>query len=151
MYLATRKKARQVLIRWLNEVTKGGSKRTLDQVARDSGIKPSRLRRVLRKDAKLQEEFLGPLDVEMRLAMKSAVERGLRVVLDEETPSSEVRLWMELLAKMTGGVFDARNRQPLVLLQQLVPDLPPQAKHIQTRVLNESPGDADLQKLTEGT
>lgn len=149
MYLVSRRNARRVLVRWLRRLGDGKSV-TLDKVAREEGFSPRKLRRVLRADPKLSEEFLGPLDLEAKLAMRTAVERGLDILTDEETPSTEIRLWTELFAKLLGGGFDARKSAPLLILQQLVPDLPPQARHIQAKVLEtKEDKDVSLESLTE--
>lgn len=149
MYLTAQRQARRVLVDWLKTLA-SGSPRSLHQVAAESGWKPAKLLRVLRKDPKLAEEFFTPLTVEMKAALATAVARGAAIAVSEDTPSQEVRLWAEFFAKHLGGLFQAKNHQPLLVLQQLIPNLPPPAKEIEVKVLSAEETAKSLSDLEAG-
>ncbi len=150
--MADQIKCRKVLIRWF-EALSGGDDVSLHQLAKDNNTSLQRLKIVLKKDEELKNAVLGGLTEEAKLGLTAALSRGFRYVQDTESDVKEVRQWAEFFAKFAGGGFDAKNRPPLLVLQQLLPqqllpDLPPTARSVQARVLEDDEGD-DYQKLTE--
>jgi len=133
VYLTTTIRARKALLAWLEALPA----RTLEEVAREHKFSVSGLRYVLGRDAKLQEEIFTGLDQQAKLGLVAAMHRGLDYVQAGDSDPKEIRQWAEFFARLTGGMFEAKNRQPLVVLQQLIPDLPPAARDIQVRVLSE--------------
>ena len=148
LYMADQMKARRVLIEWFRALAEG-QETNLHELAKANHTSLRRLKIVLKKDEALKDAVLGGLTQEAQLGLTAALARGFRYVQETESDVKEVRQWAEFFAKFSGGGFDAKNRPPVLILQQLLPDLPPTARSVQARVLDDDTGD-DYSKLTGG-
>jgi len=139
-----RQRALRALVEWMKDLDKG-SPADISTYAAKHRLGRRDLIRLLREDEHLRNEIFTPLATEAKLGLRMGVAAGLRAFLstDEEfggvaEASTAKRLWAEFFARLDGGGFEARKAAPPVLiLQQLIPDLPPQARTIQARVLEE--------------
>jgi len=149
MHLADRVRARKAIIRWLRSVTEAGATPIpLAKLAKEEGISFRRLTKILQEDERLQESVFGGMEQRAQLALMTAVSRGETYLHEEHVDPKEARQWAEFFARFIGGQFRARQGPSVVVLANLIPELPPAARHIQARVLEapEAPG-TTLQKL----
>lgn len=151
-----RQRAFRALIEWVRDLDKGNPA-DVTAYAEKHRLSKRDLLKVLREDETLRNEVFAPLAAEAEIGVRLGVVAGIKaLVASDETygsaadASTAKRLWAEFFARLNGGSFEARKAAPPVLiLQQLIPDLPPQARQIQARVLEE-PDPATLEEALNG-
>lgn len=147
-----RQRAYRALIEWVRDMDRGNPA-DVTAYAEKHRLSKRSLLKMIREDETLRNEVFAPIMVEAKIGVRLGVAAGLRaLVAQDETfgsgadASTAKRLWAEFFARLDGGGFEARKAAPPVLiLQQLIPDLPPQARAIQTVVL-EGPQPATLEE-----
>lgn len=139
-----RQRALRALVEWMRDLDRGNPC-DITAYAEKHRLSRRDIIRQLQEDEHLRKEIFAPLATEAKIGLRMGVAAGLRALMasDEDFESKEAgftsrRLWAEFFARLDGGGFEARKAAPPVLiLQQLIPDLPPQARVIQARVLEE--------------
>lgn len=151
-----RQRAFRALIEWVRDLDRG-QPADVTAYAEKHRLSKRDLLKVLREDETLRNEVFAPLAAEAKIGVRLGVAAGIRalVAADEDygsaaDASTAKRLWAEFFARLDGGGFEARKSAPPVLiLQQLIPDLPPQARQIQARVL-DGPQPESLEEALNG-
>lgn len=139
-----RQRALRALVEWMKDLDRG-QPADIASYAEKHRLSRRDLVNQLREDEYLRQQVFAPLATEAKLGLRMGVAAGLRALLAIDTEyestaeaSTSRRLWAEFFARLDGGGFEARKAAPpLLILQQLIPDLPPQARAIQVRVLEE--------------
>jgi hypothetical protein len=112
----------------------------IEEVAKRHRLSKRRLLSIVRKDEMLQEQLFAPMLTEAKMGLKLGMATGLDAVVGDD-PALRLQ-WTQFFAKMVGGMYQRKDSAPVLILQQLIPDLPAPLRDIQARVIDTQPAES---------
>jgi Mor family transcriptional regulator len=132
-----RYRALRAILDWTRCID-GGTPISIEEVAKRHRLSKRKLLNVIRKDEMLQEQLFSPMLTEAKMGLQVGMQAGLEALMHGDTEdAAELRLkWTQFFAKVVGGMYQRRDAAPVLILQQLIPDLPAPMREIQARVID---------------